>query len=201
VRKGEIDGRFDPDMILYRRKLLHFKFAVKPLKQLLKANPQYGSNQSGIERSLIEQPRYIRITDIDEYGLLKEGLGVTAELVEDKYLLGNNDMLFARSGATCGKAYLHKTAQVNYECFFAGYMIRFLVNENLLLADYLFYYTQLEVYADWVKAIQRAAGQPNINAEEYKSLLVAVPPLAVQTQIVEKFENAYNAKKPKQKSC
>lgn len=198
MRKGEIENRFDPDMILYRRKLLNFAYPVKQLKSLTKAKPQYGSNQAGIERDSEKQARYIRITDIDEYGLLKNDLGVTAEFVEEKYLLNNNDVLFARSGATVGKAYLHKTDAVNYECFFAGYMIRFLINENLLLPDFLFSYTQLEVYKEWKNAIQRAAGQPNINAEEYKSLPVPVPPLEVQRQIVEKFEAAYNAKRAKE---
>jgi restriction endonuclease S subunit len=198
VQKGEIEGRFDPDMILYNRKTLRFNFPVKQLKQLLRAKPQYGSNQAGIDRNSIHEARYIRITDIDEYGLLKNNLGVTAEFIEEKHTLKNNDLLFARSGATVGKAYLHTTDSVNYECFYAGYMIRFLVNENLLLSKFLFCYTQLEVYKEWVKAIQRAAGQPNINAEEYKSLSVPVPSLETQIQIINIFETAYNSKKQKE---
>jgi len=185
-------------MILYKRKLLSFQFSAKPLKQFLRAAPQYGSNQAAVERYSKEQARYIRITDIDEYGLLKDDLGVTAEFVEQKYLLKNKDVLFARSGATVGKAYLHKSDAVDYECFFAGYMIRFLVNENLLLPEFLFSYTQLDVYKEWKNAIQRAAGQPNINAEEYKSLPVPVPPLKVQKQIIKKFAAAYNAKRAKE---
>lgn len=171
-------------MILYKRKLLKFNFPVKQLKQLLKEKPQYGSNQAGIDRNSIKEARYIRITDINEYGLLKNNLGVTAELIEEKYVLKNNDILFARSGATVGKAYLHKSNSVDYECIYAGYMIRFLVNENLLLPEFLFCYTQLEVYKEWTKAIQRAAGQPNINAEEYKSLNIPVPSLETQAEVV-----------------
>lgn len=198
MRKGEIEDRLDPDMILYRRKLLSFAYPVKQLKSLTKAKPQYGSNQAGIERDSGEQARYIRITDINEYGLLKNNLGATAEFVEEKYLLNDNDVLFARSGATVGKAYLHKSDAVDYECFFAGYMIRFLIDENLLLPDFLFFYTQLEVYKDWKNAIQRAAGQPNINAEEYNSLPIPVPPIEIQTRIIEKFEAAYRSKRAKE---
>jgi len=198
VQKGEIEGRVDPDMILYKQQILGFSFSIKLLKQLLKAKPQYGSNQAGIDRTSVEQARYIRITDIDEYGLLKNGLGVTAEFVEERYLLNNNDILFARSGATVGKSYLHKISLFDYKCFYAGYMIRFLVNENLLLPEFLFCYTQLEVYKIWTKAIQRVAGQPNINAEEYKSLPIPVPPLEIQAQIVAKFEAAYAQKRAKE---
>ena len=198
ISRGEINGRIDPDMILYRRKILKFNFPVKQLKHLLKDKPQYGSNQAGIDRSSEKEARYIRITDIDEYGLLKNNLGATAEFVEEKYLLNNNDILFARSGATVGKAYLHKSKSVNHECFFAGYMIRFLVNENLLSPDFLFSYTQLDVYKEWTKAIQRAAGQPNINAEEYKSLNIPLPPLEIQAEIISIFETAYHSKKQKE---
>ena len=35
----------------------------------------------------------------------------------------------------------------------------------------------------WVKAIQRTTGQPNINAEEYQSLHIPVPPLDKQKEI------------------
>ena len=198
INRGEIDGRIDPDMILYRRKLLTFNFPVKPLKMLLRDKAQYGSNQSGVERIYEKQARYVKITDIDEYGLLKNNLGATAELVEKKYLLKNNDILFARSGATVGKAYLHKSESVNYECFFAGYMIRLLVDDRFLLPDFLFYYTQLSVYKEWTLAIQRASGQPNINAEEYKSLSIPLPPKEIQTEIISIFETAYNAKKQKE---
>lgn len=185
-------------MVLYKRKVLNFNFPVKALKHLLKAKPQYGSNQAGIERTSINQARYIRITDIDEYGLLKNDLGVTAECVEEKYLLNNNDILFARSGATVGKTYLHKSHIVGYECFYAGYMIRFLVDEHLLKPEFLFYYTQLNTYKEWIKAIQRAAAQPNINAEEYKSLQIPVPPLDIQVRIVAIFNDAYAEKRAKE---
>lgn len=198
INRGEIDGRLDPEVILYKRKLLNFNFPVKQLKQLLKEKPQYGSNQAGIDRCSITEPRYIRITDINEYGLLKDNVGVTAKLVEDKYLLNNNDILFARSGATVGKVYLHKNDLVNYQCFYAGYMIRFIVNENLLLPEFLFCYTQLNVYKEWTKAIQRTAGQPNINAEEYKSLNIPLPNLEKQAEIIAFFESAYASKKQKE---
>lgn len=198
VKSGALLQRFDPDMNLYVRRITKFKHPIRPLKEFLKSRPQYGSNQAGISRTEKNSPRYIRITDIDEFGLLKSGLGVTAEFVEGKYMLKNNDLLFARSGATVGKAYLHKESQVDYPCFYAGYMIRFQLKESELLPDFVFYYTQLSVYKEWVQAIQRAAGQPNINAEEYKSLLLPIPSYAFQKKIVFQFEEAYNQKRQKE---
>jgi len=198
VSSGALEGRLDPEMNLYIRKVLKFNFEVKNLRTFLKLNPQYGSGEAGIERTSLETPRYIRITDIDEYGNLKDNIGVTASKIEEKYILNDNDLLFARSGATVGKAYLHQLQNTQYPCFFAGYMIRFIVDSDRLLPHYVFSYTQLNVYKEWVKAIQRTAGQPNINAEEYKSLPIPVPDLETQQQIVDIFEKAYQNKKAKE---
>ncbi|ROI06574.1 hypothetical protein EGI16_01310 [Chryseobacterium sp. G0240] len=198
INRSELEDRFDPEMILYKKEVNHFNFETIELKKLLLRSPQYGANESGIKRIKISEPRYIRITDINEHGELIEELGATAEKVEEKYVLNDNDILFARSGATVGKAYLHKSKKVGYKAFFAGYMIRFVVDSNKILPEYLFAYTQLNVYKRWVKAIQRAAGQPNINAEEYKSLRIPLPTISKQKEIVEIIQSAYNLKQQKE---
>ena len=185
-------------MVRYQRRALNSRFAPIPLKRLLKKAPQYGANEEGQERIHPEQPRYIRITDIDEYGLLRNDLGATANNFEEKYKLHHNDLLIARSGATVGKAYLHKSSEVNYDCFFAGYMIRFILDDNLVNPDFVFVFTQTNTYAEWARAIQRPTGQPNINAEEYKSLPIPLPPLEVQDRAVELFHKAYGQKKSKE---
>ena len=165
---------------------------------MLLKSPQYGANEASVIRINNEQPRYIRITDIDENGTLSKELGATAETIDSKYILNNNDILFARSGATVGKTYIHKVKKINYKAFFAGYMIRFIVNPDIIIPDFLFIYTQLSVYKKWVKATQRAAGQPNINAEEYKSLKIPLPPLEIQQQIVDLYKKAYSEKQQKE---
>ena len=198
VNRSELQGRIDPDMVLYRKKTNSFRYNVILLKSLLKTQPQYGANESGVVRKSRKEPRYIRITDINEYGILIDSIGVTAEKIENKYILENNDILFVRSGATVGKVYLHQKETVNYECFFAGYMIRFVVDEGKILPKYLFSYTQLSPYREWVKAIQRAAGQPNINAEEYKSLLIPLPSISEQKNIVQIIDEAYAIKQQKE---
>lgn len=189
-------GRFDPLMVLYKKTTQSFKYETIPFKDLLLSNPMYGANEAGIERTDENEPRYIRITDIDEFGNLKDGLGVTAQVIEEKYFLNENDLLFARSGATVGKAYIHRKR--DYECFFAGYMIRFVVDSDRIDPYYVFLYTQLDIYKKWVLSIQRAAGQPNINAEEYKSLPIPIPPKQIQEELVTKIQDAYKQKQQKE---
>lgn len=197
IYRSEIEGRLDPKMALYNRKVLHSLYPKVRLKDVLLCKPQYGASESGTPRSSWEEPRYIRITDIDESGLISHNeLGATAKNIEDKYILGENDILIARSGATVGKAYIHK--YVPYKCFFAGYLIRFIIDTNKALPEYIFSYTQLNAYKEWVNAVQRPSGQPNINSEEYQSLEIPLPSIEKQQVIVDLIKSAYLRKKQKE---
>ena len=197
VQRSEIEGRLDPKMALYNRKVLHSLYPKVRLKDVLLCKPQYGASEQGVPRSSIKEPRYIRITDIDENGLIShDELGATAKIIEDKYILCENDILIARSGATVGKAYIHKPAL--YDCFFAGYLIRFIINTDKALPEYIFTYTQLNAYKEWVNAIQRPSGQPNINSEEYQSLEIPLPNIERQQVIVDVIKSAYLQKKQKE---
>ena len=193
-----LKNRIDPGMAKYRQQVLKFRYPTVELKNLLLSAPQYGANELGVERKSLEEPRYIRITDIDKYGQLRNDMGMTAAVVDNKYLLKNNDLLIARSGNTVGKTFLFKSELIDYVCFFAGYMIRFVLDETKIIPDYIFYYTQLSSYIGWVKAVQRAAGQPNINAEEYKSLLIPLPDKSLQQRIINIMGDAYAEKRRKE---
>ena len=197
VQRSEIEGRLDPKMALYNRKVQDSLYPKVKLKDVLVCKPQYGASEPGVPRSSIKEPRYIRITDIDENGLIShDELGATAKIIEDKYILCENDILIARSGATVGKAYIHKPAL--YDCFFAGYLIRFIINTDKALPEYIFTYTQLNAYKEWVNAIQRPSGQPNINSEEYQSLEIPLPNIERQQVIVDVIKSAYLQKKQKE---
>ena len=197
VKKSEINSRLDPKMALYNQSVQHSLYPLVKLKSLLLSKPQYGANEAGLVREHKEQARYIRITDIDENGLISpDELGATVANIDDKYILNENDVVIARSGATVGKAYIHK--QLPYKCVYAGYLIRFVVDSEKILPDYLFAYTQLSPYKEWVNAIQRPSAQPNINAEEYQSLEIPLPNLSKQQEIDNCVKEAYAQKRAKE---
>lgn len=197
VKRSEIEGRLDPKMALYNQESHNTQYHKIQLKKLLLKAPQYGAGESGVTRKSYQEPRYIRITDIDSNGIVNsKELGATANNIEDKYILNDGDILFARSGATVGKTYLHKTKP--YMCFYAGYLIRFVVNTSLILPEYLFAYTQLPIYKKWIAAIQRPSAQPNINAEEYQSLEIPLPNLDIQHYICNIIKNGYLTKQKKE---
>ena len=197
VKRSEIEGRLDPKMALYNQESHNTQYHKIQLKKLLLKAPQYGAGESGVTRKSYQEPRYIRITDIDSNGIVNsKELGATANNIEDKYILNDGDILFARSGATVGKTYLHKTKP--YMCFYAGYLIRFVVNTSLIFPEYLFAYTQLPIYKKWIAAIQRPSAQPNINAEEYQSLEIPLPNLDIQHYICNIIKNGYLTKQKKE---
>lgn len=190
---SEMTDRFDPEFVLFRRRVHEFGYPVSRIRGFLREAPQYGAAERGIERSSSEQPRYIRITDIDENGVLTGKLGATAENVEPRYLLEEDDLLVARSGSV-GKSYLHKRINAPYPCFFAGYLIRLRFKSDQVLPEYVFGLTQLAYYKEWVRAVQRIAVQANINAQEYANLEIPIPPLTVQKRVVALLQEAYAEK-------
>jgi restriction endonuclease S subunit len=194
VKRGALENRLDPKYAV--REKFNSKYPFKKFSDLLKGNPMYGANESAIEGNPQIDIRYIRITDIDEYGNLKTDSWKTAEKIDEKYLLKSDDIVFARSGATAGKALIFRKEM--QKSIFAGYLIKFSIDEDKVLPDYIFYFTQTEFYQSWVNSIQRPSGQPNINSEEFKNLKIPVPTLEIQAQIVEIFNTAYAEKRQKE---
>jgi restriction endonuclease S subunit len=198
VYADKIEGRIDP---LYLKNILVLekiktKFSLVKLGSLLKHDVQYGANESAINGEPEKDVRYIRITDIDEFGNLKNNDWKTSQIIEKKYELNEGDILFARSGATAGKCFYYKN---DYgKSIFAGYLIRFVFDEKKVNPKYIFYYSQSSHFKLWIITIQRPSGQPNINSEEFKSFKIPLPPLSTQNHIVQIMDNAYKIKKQKE---
>lgn len=149
-----------------------------PLGQLSPCGPEYGANASAAEW-VPGSPRYVRITDILPNGRLAEGGRVTLSLNDwHPYKLEWGDLLFARSGATAGKTCLYLPS--DGLCAFAGYLIRFRLDQDQVDPWYAFALTKTGYYRNWVESVRRTAAQPNINGQEYSALLVPKPPIELQ---------------------
>ncbi len=159
----------------------------------------YGANEIAVDGDPQTDVRYIRITDIDDHGNLRGDDWKTARRVEKKYALDRNDLLFARSGATAGKAFIHK--REGGKAIFAGYLIRFRFDETRINPLFVFYYTLLSRYRFWVQIIQRPSGQPNINSKEFKAFEIPLPPPSIQNHIVSIMRSAYAQKEQKQQEA
>lgn len=154
---------------------------VKKLGECCLIKGEYGINAAAVEYS-DELPTYIRITDIDDdgnYSAIKK-VSVNDEN-SGSFILRKGDIVFARTGATVGKTYLYD--ERDGELVFAGFLIRFRPDENILLTEHLKNFTLTKSYWDWVKPISMRSGQPGINAEEYGLLKLPLPPLPEQKAI------------------
>lgn len=151
------------------------------LEQISLGKGQYGSGSSAIEYDPTKY-RYVRITDITENGKLNNK-PVSASENNNDYKLQNGDLLFARTGATVGKTYLYKDD--DGPCIYAGYLIRFKINREFAVPEYVFHLCKTKFYKNWVKSKQNVVAQPNINAQQYgKELLIPLPPLDLQKRFL-----------------
>lgn len=157
------------------------------LKFLLKEKLQYGANSSGIEFTS-DLPRYIRITDIKDSKTLydENKLSLSEEDAKD-YILDDNDILFARSGATSGKCFIYKK-EIG-KATFAGYLIRAKIDETKLLPNFLVLYTMTKAYEEWKNQVCIQATIQNISAEKYVNLIVPLPPLPEQESIAKMLDS------------
>ena len=87
-----------------------------------------------------DKVRYLRITDIDDYGNLLENDKKSVSSPEiEKYILKEGDIVFARTGNSTGRTYFHE--EKNGELAFAGFLIKFSLDESKVNPKYLKYFT------------------------------------------------------------
>jgi type I restriction enzyme S subunit len=118
--------------------------------------------------------KYIRITDIDDTSLkYKSGDPVSPTgYLDEKYLVNNNDILLARTGASTGKSYLYDSS--DGKLYFAGFLIRARIKDDYN-SKFIFFQTQTQGYNKWIKIMSMRSGQPGINSQEYASFNFFIP--------------------------
>ena len=165
-------------------------FPKKLLKDVCKEKAQYGAGSASIPFQE-GRPRYVRITDIKDDGTLNDDFVCSINIQDDHdYKLSYGDFMFARMGATVGKTY----AFLHGNEIYAGYLIRYKLNLEVINPRYLFAYTKQEDYWSWVKANQTGAAQPGINAKKYDNLEILVPPISLQNEFAKFVEQIDKSK-------
>jgi restriction endonuclease S subunit len=131
--------------------------------------------------------RYIRITDIGENGELKNTDKKYIRETEEskKYLLKRGDVLVARTGATFGKTLYFNEDE---KSAFAGFLIRLNFDNDRVLSKFYWCFAQSENYREQAKSLMTGGGQPQFNANAVGKIVLPLPSLEIQKQIVEKIE-------------
>ncbi len=162
---------FDPD------------WSTETFSEIASEKPKYGSTAS--KADFDGKIRYVRITDITETGELKEIDPVSPSEIDEQYFLEADDLLIARSGSV-GRTYLHQDRPIPHQ--YAGYLIRFRIDRAKALPKYVFYVTKSDVWTSWIARNSKVGTINNINAKQYSTFALPLPPLATQQAIVADLE-------------
>ncbi|MEI6138621.1 MAG: restriction endonuclease subunit S [Mariniphaga sp.] len=148
-------------------------------------NVQYGFTGKTIEKGNV---KYLRITDIQNNFVDWSQVPFVeiSPKEANKYLLQNNDIVFARTGATAGKSFLIN--ELISDSVFASYLIRIVPNLDKIFPKYLYLYFQSPDYWSHISGNVEGAAQPNFNGRKLARIPFPLPPLSEQTRIVTKLD-------------
>lgn len=158
-------------------------WSVRRLKFLISQPLMYGANEAALDDNP-EHPRFIRITDVNKDGSLKDETYKSISWnIAAPYLLQDKDILLARSGATVGKSFMYRESWG--ASAFAGYLIMARADKQLLLPEYLNYFLNSTYYWQWINSSLIQATIENVSAEKYNNLNFSFPEIAEQQQIAQ----------------
>lgn len=127
---------------------------------------------------------YLRITDINDDGTLnRNGLMSVDDERAGDYLLKENDIVFARTGNSTGRTYFYDGR--DGELVYAGFLIKFSLDNEKVNPRILKYYTHSQPYYDWVRSFDTGGTRGNINAKVFGAMPITLPPRHQQDRIVE----------------
>ena len=184
LKKSMLDKMFPKGGSLYPE--IRFAGFTDPWEQRKLGEVAYGF-EYGLNAAASDfdgEKKYLRITDIDDQTREFRTDDLSSpdinNPIDDKYLLKEGDILFARTGASVGKTYLYKAS--DGKTYYAGFLIRAHVSDEAD-AGFIFQSTLTERYKQFVLLTSQRSGQPGINAQEYADFLLPLPSLSEQRRI------------------
>mgnify|MGYP001667806230 FL=1 len=157
-------------------------FSVATLGELSLGDGKYGIAASAVDYDA-ELPAYLRITDINDDGTLNWN---DRKSVDDpaarKYMLSEGDIVFARTGNSTGRNYYYDPRDGTFA--FAGFLIRFSLDDRKVNPRYIKYYAQSKAYWSWVASFNTGSTRGNINAKTYAQMPIPLPDRPTQDSIV-----------------
>ena len=146
----------------------------------------YGYTESATDDPM--GPKFLRITDIQNNSVNWDSVPYCQidEIKQQQYLLRENDLVFARTGATVGKSFLIQGDIP--DTVFASYLIR-IVLEKEINAKFVYTFFQSQSYWMQIHQGKVGSGQPNVNAKILSQITLPLPPLSEQQAIVFEIES------------
>lgn len=131
----------------------------------------------------------IRISDIKD-GLIipRNTVYVSENTVYDNYIINENEIIVAMSGATTGKFGIYKSKEKAYQNQRVG---KFDITDKSLL-DNNFLLHQLHALKRQIEKDAYGGAQPNISSKKIEEMEIVLPPIETQHAIVSKIEELFS---------
>ena len=150
-----------------------------------------GKGHYGIGAPAVEYKKnlyaYLRITDITDDGRInRDNLMSVDHPDAKKYLLKENDIVFARTGNSTGRSYFYDKR--DGELVYAGFLIKFNLDPEKVNPKYIKLYTMTKEYKSWINSVATGSTRKNINAKMYGDMEIKLPPRQYQDYVVNTVE-------------
>jgi type I restriction enzyme, S subunit len=185
-REKEVLERFEVSLFSLLKNSFNNLKDRKSLIDLCAEPPKYGANSPAVDYD--GEIRYLRITDIGNFGNLNEEK-VSASEHDDKYLLKYGDFLLARS-ADPGRSYYYTDS--DGKCTHAGYLIKFSLDLKKILPEFLYFFTQTKEFKLWINQTTRTGTLSNINSQEFSRLQIPFTSIENQLKIIEEINKLFS---------
>ena len=156
------------------------------LKDICVGKGEYGIAASA-EDFASNKYRYLRITDISDFGELlnNDCKSVSCDSCE-KYLLSEDEIVFARTGNSTGRAFFYEKKYG--PLVYAGFLIKFHIDRNKVNPKFLKYYTISKTYKDWIANGSTGSTRGNMSEGDFADMPVFLPSRQVQDSLVAMME-------------
>lgn len=156
------------------------------LKNICVGKGEYGIAASAEEYAK-EKYRYLRITDISDFGdLLNNDCKSVSCTGCEKYLLSDDEIVFARTGNSTGRAFFYERKYGSL--VYAGFLIKFHLDKKKVNPKYLKYYTISKTYKDWIANGPTGSTRGNMSEGDFADMPVFLPNREVQDILVTMME-------------
>lgn len=199
VNRSELEGRLDPNFYKPKYTNLVYQISKKEclkLKQIVKF-----SNETWNQIDFFEnQFPYIEIGEVNlETGYINSikeipisGAPSRAKMVARAY-----DILISTTRPTRGAvSYLKDIGKINIAS--TGFSIIRNIKKEIILREYLFYVLRLPILLEQMGQRSSGGNYPAITQEELGNIIIPLPPLEIQQQIVDFYQKAYQQKQQKE---
>ena len=159
---------------------------IKRLKDLCEGKGEYGI-AAAAEPFSSKKYRYLRITDITDDGELQNEDSKSVSCLNcERYLLEKNDIVFARTGNSTGRAFFYEDKYG--PLIYAGFLIKFHLDSKKVNPKYLKYFTISNTYKRWLSNGPTGSTRGNMSEEDFANMPIYLPPREDQNKLVDLFE-------------